>query len=126
MKEKNEIVSTKEEKCMERWMFWMRLGAKTGCHQIASRSFFYKGYQFPICARCTGVLVGYILALIFFEVIIVGYVFCIALIIPMLVDGGTQLFKLRESNQLLRIITGIMGGYGILTFQLRLLFQILT
>lgn len=34
------------------------LGNNSGCHQLAERSFFYKGYQFPVCARCTGVTIG--------------------------------------------------------------------
>ena len=37
----------------------MKLGKSSGCHQRADRSFFWHGYQFPICARCTGVVSGY-------------------------------------------------------------------
>ena len=125
MKRKKEAFSTKEEKNMQKWLLWMQLGAKTGCHQRSDRSFFYKGYQFPICARCTGVFIGYLLALLLFRFTTVRYVFCIAMNIPMLIDGGTQFLKWRESTQVLRVITGIMGGYGILTFQLKLIFSIL-
>ena len=34
-----------------------------GCHQMPERSFFFKGYQFPVCARCTGMIVGYFLSI---------------------------------------------------------------
>ena len=36
----------------------MRAGAATGCHQLPERSFFFRQYQFPVCARCCGVLIG--------------------------------------------------------------------
>ena len=125
MTEKKEIVSTKEEKNMRNWLLWMQLGAKTGCHQRPDRSFFYKGYQFPVCARCTGVFIGYILAMLSFKFVAVGYMFCVVINIPMLIDGCTQLLRIRESNQMLRVTTGIMSGYGILAFQLKLVSQIL-
>lgn len=34
-----------------------------GCHCLPERSFFIKGKQFPICSRCTGILVGIFLAI---------------------------------------------------------------
>ena len=45
------------------WIKLMNLGDKIGCHQISERSFFIKGYQFPVCARCTGVFFGEIIAI---------------------------------------------------------------
>ena len=32
---------------------------------------------------------------------------------PAIIDGLTQLFEYRESNNLLRFITGILGGLGL-------------
>ncbi|MCB7430270.1 DUF2085 domain-containing protein, partial [Erysipelatoclostridium ramosum] len=29
------------------------------CHQKAERSFFIHGYQCPVCARCSGLYIGY-------------------------------------------------------------------
>ena len=40
----------------EKWVSLMEYGHKIGCHQMPERSFFYKEYQFPVCARCTGVI----------------------------------------------------------------------
>jgi uncharacterized membrane protein len=83
------------------------------CHRIPSRSFFYKGKQFPICARCTGLLVGYILfiPIIFFvtpNIVLVSF-----LLGPMIIDGTIQRFTRYESNNILRLVTGILGGIGI-------------
>ena len=37
----------------------------------------------------------------------------IILLIPSAIDGFTQLFEYRESNNTLRLITGILGGLGL-------------
>ena len=37
-----------------------------GCHCRDDRSFYYKGEKFPICARCTGELIGILLAFVTF------------------------------------------------------------
>jgi hypothetical protein len=34
------------------------------CHRLPERSFFIKGHQFPVCARCTGFYTGLIVYLI--------------------------------------------------------------
>ncbi len=84
------------------------------CHQLSERSFFVRGRQFHICARCTGIFTGYIFSLIFLILaggkVITIFIIC-ALI--MALDGFTQLWELRESNNILRFITGF--GFG-LTF----------
>ncbi len=48
---------------MENWMD--EIGELSGCHRMPERSFFYKGHQFPVCARCTGVSIGQFAAVIF-------------------------------------------------------------
>ena len=45
------------KKTVYEWL--MAVGHRAGCHQRADRSFYWKGRKFPLCARCTGVLVGY-------------------------------------------------------------------
>ncbi|MDO5151670.1 MAG: DUF2085 domain-containing protein, partial [Oscillospiraceae bacterium] len=42
----------------------MKLGNALGCHQRPDRSFFYKGHQFPLCARCTGAVLGQFFAVV--------------------------------------------------------------
>ena len=52
------------------WAYFMRLGNRCGCHQREDRSFKIKGWQFPVCARCTGILTGQLIGLIIY---IFGY-----------------------------------------------------
>lgn len=83
------------------------------CHQKPERSFFFRGFQFPFCARCTGIILGFIIGLTtvhlksFFE----NY-FIFILLIPLIVDGLMQKFTDYESNNLKRIITGIIFSFA--------------
>lgn len=107
MRKKDEIWIGMMEWCSKYW----------GCHQLPERSFFWKGYQFPVCARCTGMIVGYIASLIygtFFEKLKV--IIEIIFIIPMLVDGTLQLFTQYRSNNAKRFTTGLLAGFGLIQF----------
>lgn len=89
----------------------------TYCHRKPERSFFWKGKQFPVCARCTGIHIGYIsLPLFVFGVISIPIWWTIALMVPTYLDGLTQVFFDRESNNVLRLTTGIMAGVGTMSF----------
>lgn len=106
----------------------MRLGCKAGCHQRADRSFSIKGYQFPVCARCTGVLIGYVLAIPCYISLGTSIVLCVMLAGTMFVDWLLQYKKVLESTNVRRLITGICGGYGVLSAQLlfvRTIFRLL-
>lgn len=106
----------------------MRLGCKAGCHQRADRSFSIKGYQFPVCARCTGVLIGYVLAIPCYISQGTSIVLCVMLAGIMFVDWLLQYKKVLESTNVRRLITGICGGYGVLSAQLlfvRTIFRLL-
>lgn len=84
-----------------------------GCHQLAERSFFIYGYQFPVCARCTGIIVGYIASLIYaicFKQI--GFILAVLFMLPMIFDGLLQLFTTYLSNNTKRFITGFVSGFG--------------
>ncbi|MBR3836714.1 MAG: DUF2085 domain-containing protein [Clostridia bacterium] len=98
-----------------RFVIW---GHRAGCHQRADRSFFYKGYQFPVCARCTGVLIGYIIALplyFWFSFDIKQCLFCCMI---MFLDWFIQFEKIKESTNIRRLITGILGGAGVFGIQI--------
>ena len=63
-----------------------------GCHARPDRSFYWKGKQFPICARCTGELAGMLAGIpciLFFGYFKVPVM--ILLMIPMIADGFLQL-----------------------------------
>ena len=85
-----------------------------GCHQIAERSFFIGGYQFPVCARCTGMILGYISAIVLWFLVKPVWM-VVFLVFPMLADGFTQYWGWRESNNLLRMVTGGLFGYALLS-----------
>ncbi|MEO6695712.1 MAG: DUF2085 domain-containing protein [Ignavibacteria bacterium] len=83
------------------------------CHRMPGRSFFYKGKQFPFCARCTGMYIGYISFPFFtFNVFQIDLIPTLILILPTFLDGLTQAYFNRESNNFLRVSTGFISGIG--------------
>ena len=88
------------------------------CHQIPERTFKIKGHYFPVCSRCTGFYIG---AFAYFIYVYFIYVQCnftlillaFLMIIPTVLDGITQLIGSRNSNNVLRLITGLIGGVGL-------------
>ena len=86
------------------------------CHKDPNRSFFWKGKQFPVCARCTGIHLGYLsLFLFLFQLIYIQWLWSILLIIPTLLDGLTQAYFDRESTNSIRFISGVLAGLGIMS-----------
>jgi uncharacterized membrane protein len=100
------------------WLSIMRFGKRLGCHQMPERSFFIKGYQFPVCARCTGVAIASIAACILFLRYPLDWIFCIGLCAVMFLDWFVQWKGVKESTNIRRLITGLIGGYGCMTLQL--------
>lgn len=85
-----------------------------GCHQMPERSFFLRGYQLPVCARCTGMILGYFLSILTQPFILTQSPFLVILCVPMALDGFIQLKTEYISNNRKRFITGILFGYGAL------------
>lgn len=85
----------------------------TACHRKPERSFFWKGKQFPVCARCTGIHLGYIM-FPFFLLSIFTLNIWITLVMFSLtyIDGTIQAFFNLESTNSRRFITGIISGVG--------------
>lgn len=108
------------------WEKFMILGAKMGCHQRPDRSFFAGGkYQFPVCARCTGVILGYIAA-IFTVGLSIPVALCLLFCGLMFLDWMIQFIGIRSSTNARRLITGIVGGFGLLRLELMALFYIIS
>lgn len=100
----------KKETKIKIWAFFMRLGDRCGCHQREDRSFNLKGYQFPVCSRCTGILTGQVLCVILyiFKFRIPIYISILFLLI-MFFDWYVQFKGIKESSNIRRFITRKLG-----------------
>lgn len=85
------------------------------CHGRVERCLELFGAPMPICARCVGIYGGMLLGILAFwavpllrERVMRGVAF--AAVLPLALDGLTQLAGLRESTNELRIATGIVAG----------------
>jgi len=94
------------------------------CHQLPERSYFAAGFQLPVCARDTGIYLGFVAGLIVLwllhrherpsqpprwpVLVLVGL-----FISAMAVDGLTSYSGLRETTNTLRLITGLLTGWSL-------------
>jgi uncharacterized membrane protein len=96
------------------------------CHQLPERSLFAGGFQLPVCARDTGIYLGFAAALIVLALIARGrrpgelprwpvLLIIGAFVAAMAYDGFTSYAGLRSTTNDLRLITGLMTGWGLAT-----------
>ncbi len=96
------------------------------CAQIPSHSFYILGHQLGLCARnfsiYTSMFVGSLIFVLSKKRLpgIPWWVW-VLMILPMAVDGTTQMFGLRESSWELRLLTGTLFGIGSVWFVLPLM-----
>lgn len=91
------------------------------CAQIPSHSYFLFGYQLALCARNLAIYGSLLLGSVWFRSIRdrlapLKWQFWLLTMLPMAVDGFTQLFGLRESTWELRTVTGALFGFGVCWF----------
>jgi uncharacterized membrane protein len=101
---------------LKTWLLLMKLGKLTGCHQISTRSFFIGSYQFPVCARCTGLFFGQtfgILFFIFYGMIDAKILLCCTLLSLLFlgIDGFGQMKGKWVSTNLRRVVSGLLCGF---------------
>ena len=97
------------------WMASMRIGRKcSGCHQMPERSFFVGGYQLPLCARCTGIVIGHLLGIAASFFRMDSFLSLIGTL-PLMIDGMVQKYTSYESTNMRRLITGILYGFGMMS-----------
>jgi len=85
------------------------------CHGIPERCVFVWHVPMPICARCTAIYAGLALAIVAFVLLprmteAGARILLLVAIVPMGVDGLTQLLRLQESTNALRSATGLAAG----------------
>ena len=98
------------------------------CHQMPARSFFEGGYQLPVCARDTGTYLGFLAVFAIFLIlrrqgtgkrpdvlIIVAGAIGIGFYA---LDGFASQLGFYETNNFLRLASGLMMGIGIGMFLL--------
>lgn len=106
---------------VESFLHWLGFGL---CHQLPQRSFFGGGAQVPVCARDTGIYVGFMLSLIVISLVHrgerprefpapAGWAAIALMIGVMGWDGVTSYSGLRTTTNDLRLITGLLAGYAI-------------
>lgn len=97
------------------------------CGQVPSHSFYIAGYQMCLCSRCLAIYSsllagGLILTLFryrpFLHIRPISWKIWLLGMIPMALDGGTQLFGWHESNVYLRLLTGMIFGLATAWFVL--------
>lgn len=106
---------------LETAMHWLGFGL---CHQLADRSFAAGGVQLPVCARDTGIYIGFVVSLAVIAFLdrgrrrqdmppawILGI--GVAALALMAWDGLTSYMGLRETTNLLRLASGLGAGFAL-------------
>lgn len=99
------------------------------CHQLPERSLFSGGYQLPVCARDTGIYLGFAVGLLALSLLARGrrpaelprWPFLVLIgvfVAAMGFDGVTSYAGMRATTNDIRLITGLVTGWGLsaLTF----------
>jgi len=84
------------------------------CHRNKDRTVNIFGLEKLLCSRCLGILLGGLVgSLLHFLGYHIPLKISILLAIPLLVDGFSQYLELRQSNNIFRIITGLLFGLSL-------------
>jgi len=86
------------------------------CHHIPTHCIFIETSNMAICARCFSIYFSLLAFGTFFfyhRTQRINWKISLLLTLPCWVDGLTQYFGWRESNNSLRIVTGLLAGSGL-------------
>lgn len=87
------------------------------CHQKEERCFKIRNYVFPICARCTGILISFLVSLVCIKnKIEISFFVAILLLSVMFCDWILQYLNILMSTNKRRFLTGLIGGVGLTYF----------
>jgi len=93
------------------------------CAQVPSHSFYIFGHQLGLCARNFSIYTSMFLGSLIFVLTKkrlpgIPWWLWVLMCLPIALDGFTQMFGLRESDWVLRVITGTIFGLGNVWFAL--------
>lgn len=102
-------------------LHWLGYGL---CHQLPARSFFAGGHQVPVCARDTGIYLGFVLSFGVLVALSRGrrpatlpapgvLAFAGAAVAVLAWDGITSYAGWRTTTNEIRLATGLLMGYGL-------------
>ena len=108
---------------------WLGYGL---CHQLPARSLFGGAYQVPVCARDTGIYVGFVASFALVALLAGGrrpaegprrWVIALGVVMigVMVVDGVTSYAGIRTTDNPIRLATGLLAGYALALFIVPLL-----
>ncbi|MFN2530595.1 MAG: DUF2085 domain-containing protein [Pyrinomonadaceae bacterium] len=87
------------------------------CHQLPERSFYIAGHQFAVCARCTGLYVGFAATVLLYPLFsslktanAPARKWLLIAAVPMAVDFSLTFFGLWENTHTSRLLTGLLLG----------------
>ena len=87
------------------------------CHRRKDRTIWFFGLENIFCSRCLGILIGGTVGLI---CVLYQYridlFWSVLLLLPLILDGFLQAFGYRESNNIVRLVTGFIFGVGLQFF----------
>jgi len=94
------------------------------CHQLPERSFVAGGVQLPVCARDTGIYLGFVLSFLLITVLerrrrasepapVWVLSLAVLMVCAMAVDGLTSYMGLRQTTNDIRLLTGLATGFGL-------------
>ncbi len=96
------------------------------CAQIPSHSFYIFGHQLGMCARNLSIYASMFIGSLIFvlskkRIPGIPWWIWVLMILPLALDGTTQMFGWRESTWELRVLTGTLFGLGNVWFALPLI-----
>ena len=74
-----------------------------------------------MCARCTGVMMGYLIAIPIHFICTFDVGIYLSLCAVMFLDWYIQYLKIKESTNVRRLISGVFGGFGLMSLELKVL-----
>jgi uncharacterized membrane protein len=86
------------------------------CHQIPERSFYVAGFPLAVCARCTGLYLGFVMALVTyplvrpFRAIAPHRKWLFMAAVPMAIDVSLTFLGIWENTHSSRFLTGALLG----------------